>query len=145
MESLNASVSVRQFCESLYCAMTPIDAFSAAASGNIHFIARLTANGRESVHSVEFNGVRDFTRQRDTECEPEAGDRLELSVVELERGGSGWKVWFNPWYVEEIEFRCERIFLDAIEVTESGRSLQDSLPEAAAKSETRSPLDPSSA
>lgn len=61
---------------------------------------------------------------------PEPGDRLELSVIELEHEPDGWRVWLNPWYIEEIEFRCDRITLDGAEVVGSGRWLQDDLPRA---------------
>src|ERR1700748_1528344 len=107
-----AQISARQFCEMLYCAITPIDAFFGADSGHIRFAARSTENGRQTTYSVEFTGVRDFTWKHDTECEPEPGDLLELSVIELERLGSVWRVWFNAWYVEQIEFQCEQIFID---------------------------------
>src|SRR3954470_18265469 len=111
-----AQISARQFCELLYCAIAPIDAFFGADSGHIRFTARSTENGRHETHSVEFLGVRDFTRKQDSECEPQPGDLLELSVIELERVGSLWRVWFNAWYVEQIEYHCEQIFIDDIEV-----------------------------
>lgn len=121
-------ISARQFCELLYCAIVPVDAFFGADSGHIRFTARATANGPDATYSVEFSGVRDFTRKQDTECEPEPGDLLELSVIELERMGPAWRVWFNAWYVEQIEFQCEQIFIDDIEVSGSGRWLQDTPP-----------------
>ena len=55
-------------------------------------------------------------------------DRLELSVIEVERLLSGWRVWLNPWYLHEIEFRCADISLDDAEVSGTGRWLQDELP-----------------
>jgi hypothetical protein len=121
-------ISARRFCELLYCAIVPIDAFFGADSGHIRFTARSTEKGRDATYSAEFTGVRDFTRKQDTECEPEPGDLLELSVVELEPVGSVWRVWFNAWYVEQIEFQCEQIFIDDVEVSKSGRWLQDTPP-----------------
>ena len=32
-------------------------------------------------------------------------DRLELSVVELEGAPGRWRLWFNPFYSHQIEFR----------------------------------------
>jgi hypothetical protein len=121
--------SARQFCERLYCAIVPIDAFFGADSGHIRFTARSTENGRDATYSVEFTGVRDFSWKQDSECEPEPGDVLELSVIELERVGSDWRVWVDAWYVEQIEFQCEQIFIDEIEVAGSGRWVQDTPPQ----------------
>jgi hypothetical protein len=105
-----------------------LDAFTVSATGEIKFSARATDVGVQSVHSVEFIGVREFVRNRAVPAQFGDGDALELSVVELEREAAGWRAWFNPWYIEEIEFHCERIFLDGFEVAGTGRWLQDELP-----------------
>jgi hypothetical protein len=48
-------------------------------------------------------------------------DRLELSVVGLERADDGiWKVYFNPWDSAELEFECDRITMDGTEVIYTG-------------------------
>jgi hypothetical protein len=92
----------------------------------IAFEARVTERGLTRVHRVVFEGVREFTREDSSSYE--SGDLLELSVIELEREDGGWRVWLNPWYVQQIEFRCDRIQLDHVEVIGSGRWLQDDLP-----------------
>ncbi|HXE60296.1 MAG TPA: hypothetical protein VN607_06295 [Gemmatimonadaceae bacterium] len=122
--------SIRAFCEALYCAYTPLDAFAVSATGDIKFAARATNVGAQSVHSVEFIGVRELSRNRARPSQLGEGDALELSVIEIEREAAGWRVWFNPWYIEEIEFHCARILLDGFEVTRTGRWLQDDLPVA---------------
>jgi len=122
------SIDPRAFCEALYCASAPGDAFASAATGRIAFTAHVTDRGREIAHHVEFMGVRAFTRKRNHTPASDAGDRVELSVIELEREAHGWRIWFNPWYLEEIEFWCERIRLDGAPVAGTGRWLQDSLP-----------------
>jgi hypothetical protein len=123
------SIDPRRFCEALYCAYAPVDAFASAASGRIAFTAHVTDRGRETAYRVEFTGVRAFTRKPDPTPESDEGDRLELSVLELEREAHNWRIWFNPWYLEEIEFRCDGISLDGAPVTGTGRWLQDSLPD----------------
>ncbi len=120
--------SIREFCEALYCAYAPLDAFTVSATGEMQFSARATDAGVQVVHRVAFIGVRDLTRNRAVPEQPGVRDTLELSVVELEREAAGWRAWFNPFYVEEIEFHCERIFLDGFEVIGTGRWLQDELP-----------------
>jgi hypothetical protein len=125
---------MREFCERLYCAYAPGDALAVGADGRIAFTARVTDHGRMSEHRAEFDGVRGFARRRDAPSEREPGDPLELSVIEIERDepGAEWRVWLNPWYVEEVEFRCARITLDGLEVTGAGRWLQDELPDRSA-------------
>ena len=119
---------MREFCETLYCAFAPLDAFSISADGRIQFFAQVTSGGVQSEHRAEFIGVRGLSRHRDAPYQLQDGDVLELSVVELEREAGKWRVWFNPWYLEEIQFHCERIFLDGLEVTGTGRWLHDELP-----------------
>jgi hypothetical protein len=127
-----AEISMRDFCEALYCALAPLDAFSLGAEDCISFVATATDQGATSEYHVQFQGVRQVSRERQTLAKSEPGDRIELSVIELEREVDGWRVWFNPWYLEEIEFRCTRIALDDREVTGVGRWLQDELPDQSA-------------
>ena len=128
------SISPRTFCESIYCGFAPLDAFDVdPAARRIAFEARVTYQGQTSVHRVAFEGVHNLTRKDPDDVVPrEPGDRLELSVVEVEREAGGWRVWFDPWYLEQIEFRCDRIQLDDADVVGSGRWLQDDLPSRAA-------------
>ena len=127
------SISPRAFCETLYCAFAPLDALDVdPGTDGIAFTATETSGGRATEYRVEFHGVRALTRKDLSDLAPrEPGDRLELSAIELEREAEGWRVWLNPWYIEEIEFRCDRITLDGGEVIGSGRWLQDDLPRAA--------------
>ena len=124
------SISPRGFCEAIYCAVAPLDAFDVEpTTRRIAFDARVTYQGKTKVHRVAFEGVHELTRKDPTDSGPrDPGDRIELSVVEVEREPGGWRVWFNPWYLEQIEFRCDRIQLDDAEVDGSGRWLQDDLP-----------------
>jgi hypothetical protein len=121
-------LSPRQFCEAVYCAFAPSDAFDQTADGRIAFSTEAMSAGMLSRHDLVFVDVHGFTRKPPVLEPVDPGDRLELSVVELEREPSGWRVWFNPWYITEIEFRCQQIFLDGAEVRGEGRWLQDDLP-----------------
>ena len=123
------TISARLFCESIYCAYVPMDALEPdRQTGRIAFDAEVADNGLTMLHRVAFDGVRGLTRKSSRHRVPEAGDRLELSVIELEREADGWRVWLNPWYLDEIEFHCDGIHLDASEVVGTGRWLQDTLP-----------------
>jgi hypothetical protein len=73
------SIDPRAFCEALYCAYAPVNAFASAASGRIAFTAHVTDRGHETAHQVEFTGVRAFTRKPDLTPESNKGDRLVLS------------------------------------------------------------------
>ena len=123
-------VTPRQFCEALYCGFVPADAFAQTADGRIAFAVEVTAHSVRSRHEVTFLGIRTFTRTPSSSEAPEAGDRIELSVIELEREPDGWRVWFNPWYITEIEFHCHHILFDGAEVRGDGRWLQDDLPKS---------------
>ena len=129
---MTGTISMREFCETVYCAYAAGDALTVDAGGQIVFGASVTNGDRTDIHRVAFEGVRDFTRRRDVPREPEPGDRTELSVIELAREPAGWRVWLNPWYVEEVEFCCARITLDGREVTGEGRWFQDDLPRGSA-------------
>jgi hypothetical protein len=121
-------ISMRMLCETLYCAYVPSDAFAVGSDDRIAFVARVTEAGQTAEHHVEFNGVHDLVRRHGLAAASEPGDQLELSVIETEHGPSDWRVWLNPWYLEEVEFRCARILLDGAEVVGEGRWLQDELP-----------------
>ena len=121
-------MSMRGFCETLYCAYVPPDAFAIGSDGRIAFVARVTHAGQTAEHHVEFSGVRDFVRRPDLAAGRQPGDEIELSVIEIVHGPSDWRVWLNPWYLEEVEFHCARILLDGAEVVGEGRWLQDELP-----------------
>ena len=126
-------ITPREFCERIYCGVTGLDAFDVdPATGRIAFGAQVTSGEQVAEHRVEFTAVRDITRRDPRDPAPgESGDRIELSVIEIERESDGWRLWFNPWYLEEIEFRCAAVRLDGEEVVGSGRWLQDDLPRAA--------------
>ena len=121
-------LSIRDFCEAVYCGMTAVDAFVPRADGSIAFTASITERGQTTARDVQFLRVEGLTRRGDRP-EYESGDQLELSAVEVERETQGWRVWVNPWYMEEIEFRCQEIILDGQAVIGAGRWLQDDLPE----------------
>jgi len=123
-------IAIRTFCEALYCAYAPENAFTVGQDGRIAFSAQVTEDGQTTQHHVTFLKVRGLTRcPEKTVSEP--WDRLELSVIEVERESSGWRVWFNPWYLAEIEFHCDQVLLDGAELTGDGRWLQDELPRSA--------------
>ncbi|HET6679790.1 MAG TPA: hypothetical protein VFG84_01205 [Gemmatimonadaceae bacterium] len=123
------AITIREFCEALYCALTSVDAFSVAPDGSIAFVAHATSDGTRSRHSVHFSDVRHLSVQHSASTDLGAAeDRLELSVIEVERLPSGWRVWFNPWYLHEIEFQCNRISLDGADVSGTGKWLQDDIP-----------------
>jgi hypothetical protein len=122
------TVSIEDFCVALYCAYTRPDALNPDAAGRIAFTARVG----ESSFRAEFEGVREYAHNKGGQpLEPQ--DQLELSVVELEGEPGAWRVWFNPWYVQEMEFRCSRILLNGAEVVGRGRHPQDDLPKRPAE------------
>ncbi len=128
---MTATVSIEDLCIALYCAYTHPDALKPNASGRIAFTARLLDEDRENYFRAEFEQVRDYTYRTESGHELGPEDRLELSVIELEGEPHDWRVWFNPWYLHEIEFRCGRILLNGAEVVGSGRHIQDGLPKRA--------------
>lgn len=123
-----AFLSPRQFCEAVYCAFAPTDAFEQTADNRFVFSTEAISADTLSRHGLVFVDVRDFTRKPPLPEPADPGDRVELSVIELEREPPGWRVWFNLWYITEIEFRCQQIFLDGAQVRGEGRWLQDDLP-----------------
>jgi hypothetical protein len=128
-------ITIRQFCETLYCAYAPWEAFTAGSDERIHFTA--FSQDREGIrfYRVEFVGVRGFRWQRDGEPtrvtvppRRELDDRLEISALEVEREGDYWRFWCHPWYTTVVEFRCAGIRLNGATVSGTGRWLQDDLP-----------------
>jgi hypothetical protein len=78
---------------------------------------------------VVFEGVTDLSTRRETpRPDEDKEDRLELSVIEVEREATAWRICVNPYYIEEIEFRCRTAWLDGAALVGEGRWLQDSLP-----------------
>jgi hypothetical protein len=133
-------ISIEDFCIALYCAYTRFDSLAPDAAGRITFTARTLDSDHEEYYRVECVSVRDFAYRsevRDDNWGPE--DRLELSVVELEGAPGSWRVWFNPFYLHEIEFRCRQLRLNGAEVVGGGKHLQDELPSRAAKVPPYSP------
>ena len=127
------SISARDFCAAVYCAIAGHDAFPATAQPRIAFTAQTTVNGTNSVYWIEFTGVSSLRwspplEPGDAPYPP--GDRVELSVIEIEGGPGSWRVWLNPWYTKEIEFQCAAIRLNGADVTGHGRFFQDDLPES---------------
>ena len=126
------TVSIRAFCEALYCTLTRWEAFVLDSEQRISF----TALDGVRVYRVEFPEVRDFRWQEEHEPPQDRtparrfpDDRLELSDVELEREADGWRFWCDPWYSRSIEFRCAAIRLNGIPVSGTGKWLQDELPD----------------
>jgi hypothetical protein len=132
------SVSIQAFCEALYCTLTRWEAFVPDSAQRICFIALDGTSSGARLYHVEFIGVRDFRWQEEHEPAQEramarrsAGDRLELSDVELEREADGWRFWCDPWYCRTIEFRCAAVRLNGVAVSGTGKWLQDELPSVA--------------
>jgi hypothetical protein len=126
------TISMREFCEAVYCAYVSADGLTVGADGRIAFGASVSDGGRTTIHRVAFEGVSDLSRRCDHPSKSEQGDRMELSVIEVERKPVGWRVWLSLWYVEEVEFHCGGITLDGRAVTGEGRWLQDDLPRRSA-------------
>ena len=123
-------LSPRAFCETIYCGITSADALEVDSKARrIAFDVVVTDNAESCTYHVEFRGVRSMT-QNDwlNRRDPQPTDLIELSVIEVEREPDAWRVWLNPWYLHEIEFRCEAIHLNGAEVVGSGKWMQDELP-----------------
>jgi len=133
-------ISIEDFCIALYCAYTRFDSMAPDPLGRIAFTTRTLDTDREEYCRVECAGVRDFavrSESGDAAWGPE--DRLELSVVEVEGAPGSWRVWFNPFYQHEIEFRCRQLRLNGADVVGRGKHIQDELPSRAAKVPPYSP------
>ena len=59
-------------------------------------------------------------------------ETMELSVVSVERlnldGDVQWRVWFNPWYQDELQLECERAIINGATLEGAGSFVQDGLP-----------------
>ena len=128
-----AEISIEDFCIALYCASTRFDTLAPDAVGTITFTARALDTDREDYYRVQCIGVRDFSVRSEAKGVRWApDDRLELSVVELEGAPGSWRVWFNPFYLHQIEFWCRQLRVNGAEVVGRGKHLQDALPARAA-------------
>jgi hypothetical protein len=133
-------ISIEDFCVALYCAHARLDALTPDAEGTIRFTARTLDGDHEEYWRVQCMQVQDFGTRSDAGATSwELEDRLELSAVELEGAPGNWRVWFNPFYLHEIEIRCRRLYLNGAEVVGRGRHLQDELPTRQAKVPPYSP------
>jgi hypothetical protein len=131
------TVSIQAFCEALYCTLTRWEAFVSDDRHNIRFTALDAATSGSRLYRVECLGVHNFRWHEENESPqsialprpfPEA--RLELSDIELEWEGEGWRFWCDPWYSRTIEFSCAVIHLNGATVTGTGKWLQHDVPSA---------------
>ena len=111
----------------------PLADFNVGPDGNLAIVAQTTEADVTTALHLRFTGVEDLRWTPDAVPEPELGDLIEFSVVEIERVGSGWRIWLNPWYLREVAFRCASITLDGAEVVGTGRWLQADLPVRSAR------------
>ena len=121
-------ISINDFCSALYCAYVNGRELTPTATGQIQFTARVLDKGGDEYYRVECDGVRDFVHTSESPSPSRPEDRTELSVIELEGEPRNWRVWFNPWYVEVLEFRCDTIRINGSEVRGKGHRLQDTIP-----------------
>jgi len=127
-------ISIEDFCIALYCAEARFDNLAPNAAGMIAFTARTLDGGQEEFYRVECHGVKEYSVESEAnEARWSPEDRLELSAVELDGAPGSWRVWFNPFYVHRIEFRCRQLQVNGAEVVGRGHHLQDELPSRAAK------------
>ena len=124
------SITPQEFCQTLYCATAAVDAFT-IVDGNIAFVATAVNGGKKRDHHVVCEAVQRVERS-DADKTRGPSERLELSVIEAAREASGWRLWVNPWYIEEVEIHCARLILDGHPVAGEGRWLQDELPSGSA-------------
>jgi hypothetical protein len=124
-----AEISIEDFCIALYCSYTRFDSLAPDDTGTITFTARALDSTREDYYRVQCIGVREISfRSESREAKWDPDDRLELSVVELEGAPGSWRVWLNPFYTHEVEFRCHQLRVNGAEVVGRGKHLQDELP-----------------
>ena len=135
-----ATISMQDFCAAIYCALASGEVFPDEAEGTVVIAARSGDSAPQDL-LLEFSGVQEYTRRTERpQPDPRRpDDRLEFSAVELEGEPGHWRVWFNPWYLEEIDFRCGSIRLNGLEVVGHGRWLQDELPASSPRLPTISP------
>jgi hypothetical protein len=121
-------ISINDFCSALYCACVNGEELRPTATAQIRFTARVLDKGTEEYYRVECDCVRDFVHTSESPSRSRSEDRTELSVVELEGEPTNWRVWFNPWYLAVIEFRCDTIRINGSEVRGKGHRRQDAIP-----------------
>ena len=122
------TITPRQFCETLYCALAPLAEFRVGADRVLALTASVTDADATTEHYVRFTDVEHLTFTPRADSPLMSDDLVEFSAIEVEREGAGWRVWLNPWYSREVEFRCASIMLDRAEFVGTGRWLQDELP-----------------
>ena len=128
-----ASISAQDFCAAVYCALASHDAFPVVAQPRIAFTAQTTVRGVTREYGIEFLGVSSLRWAPPLppgEAPYPAGDKIELSVIELTGRPGAWRVWSNPWYTREIELECATVRLNGADVTGQGRFFQDDLPKS---------------
>ena len=126
-----ASISAEDFCAAVYCAYAAHDALPPDPRPRIAFVAESTDQATKQLLAIVFDGVADlrWTPALAAGQPPyAAGNRLELSVVELDGQPAAWQVRLNLWYTHDVEFGCERITLNGAEVVGEGHFVQDWLP-----------------
>lgn len=121
-------ISIRHFCEALYCALVPLADFSVNSGGDIALNFETTNETGTTKHDARFVRVRNMVWTPDRPAEIEPNDLFEFSAVRVERRNGGWLVWVNPWYRREVQFHCAMISLDGDVVVGSGSWFQDDLP-----------------
>jgi len=122
------SVAVADFCAALYCAYVERHQVDLKEK-TVWLLARLTSDGTVSRYDVRFEGV---TRLSWSTPRPDPDENMELSVVSVDRlameGEVQWRVWFNPWYSDELQIECERVKINGAVLDGVGSYLQDGLP-----------------
>jgi hypothetical protein len=103
-------------CSALFCAIVTDHRIDLTRK-RFSMTVQVTGSAEQKI-AVEFEGVRMLGWASD---EIDAEERLELSVVGVERTDDGfWQVYFNPWYTAELEFECQSIQTDGHEVVYDG-------------------------
>ena len=120
------TLTLREFCERIYCAYLPATALMLGDDGDLAFDAVVTDHGERTDYQIKFRGVTGFKNSREKSYESE--DLIELSIIELERAPNGWRVFFAPFAAYEIRFACVEIFLNGMRVEGEGTWTQDWLP-----------------
>ena len=112
----------------IYCATTPLRAFTPTDGHHLALCVSVTHMGRTSEYHVAFEDVADVRWVPSPYPDVQDDDVFEFSVIDLVREPASWRVWLNPFYVREVSFRCTRIMLDEMPVVGEGRCFQADLP-----------------
>jgi hypothetical protein len=123
-------LTMRQFCERIYCAYLAAADLVVDDQRTLAFAAVVTERNERTEYQVEFLGVTDFTNGAPAACDTR--DVIELSSVEVERMPSGWSVTFAPFAAYDIHLTCVEIRLNGMRVAGAGKWRQDSLPNGTA-------------